>query len=715
MSIDKEIIRKDVLLKATGETKFTDDILLKDFLWGIQIGSPVDKGILIEIIFSKNIPWSEYIICTNKDIPGDNLMSSVVNDLPILVEKEINYKGQPILLIAHKEKEKLDLAKKNISFDIDNLNPILNLKDSIEKKFLSYEKIMKKGDIDNGFSNSYYIYEDTYSTQAVDQAYIEPQSMIAYNSIKESKKIFVKGSMQCPFYIKKTLEKVFNTEEVEVEQIMTGGAFGGKEDYPSLIASHTALLSYKSGKNVKIIYDRNTDIKITTKRHPSIINIKVGIDKKKKFKALKMIISLDCGAYETLSRVVLARAMLHCGAYEFENVEIIGKLYKTNTPPNGAFRGFGAPQSFFAVESFINTISEKIKNIQKTNILKKNSIMNCSQKLKSTTIPLIFKEISNNYKEHKITISKFNRLNKYKKMGVGFSLFFHGAGFTGSGEVIMKSKAGLKLLKNGNIKILAASTELGQGVFTIFPQIVSKCLNIPYKYIEVEKLNTSKVPNSGPTVASRSTMVVGELLINAAEKLKKEIGTYKTYKEYKNKVLNYFKYNKIDEFCSIFKNPKDYSWDEHSFVGDAYSDYAWAGYLTIIEIDLISYNLKVNLVEFIGDIGHVINKKNAEGQVEGGILQGIGYSLFENYTYNTSGFSNYILPSIMEKPKMKIKFIENISPFGPFGAKGLGEIPLNGMAPAIANALYNAIGIRIKDLPITPEKILMELSINNEN
>jgi len=707
MSQKEEIIRKDVLNKVRGETKFTDDILLKDFLWGIQIGSPVDRGILNRIIFSKKINWFEYIICTYKDIPGENLMSSVVNDLPILVEEEINYKGQPILLIAHKEKDKLNLAKNYISFDIKSQNPILDLQHSIKTKTFCYEKIMKKGDIEKGFSNSTYFFEDTFSTQAVDQAYIEPQSMIAINQ----NKISVKGSLQCPFYIKKSLEKVFNTQEVEVEQIMTGGAFGGKEDYPSLLASHVALLSYKSKKIVKIIYDRETDLKITTKRHPSVIEIKIGVDKHGIFKALKMIISFDCGAYETLSRVVLARGMLHCGAYEFENVEIIGRLYKTNTPPNGAFRGFGAPQSFFAVESLIDIISEKVKNIKKQNILKNNCIMNCSQKVKNTTLPLIYEEILSKYKAYETDISKFNSVNRNVKKGVGFSLFYHGAGFTGSGEVTMKSKAGIKLLKSGNIKILAASAELGQGVFTIFPQIISTFLKIPYKIIEVQEVNTSLVPNSGPTVASRSTMIVGKLLLNAAKKLKNKIGSYKTFEQYKKKVSSYFKTNKTSEFFSIYKNPENLSWDEDSFVGDAYADYAWAGYITIIEIDLLTYNIKVKKVDFFGDIGKVINKNNAIGQVEGGILQGIGYSLYENYTQNTSSFSTYIIPSIMEKPEMKIKFIENISPYGPYGAKGLGELPLNGIAPAVAMALYNALGIRVKSLPITPEKILEHLWI----
>lgn len=723
--IGKNISRDDGLYKVTGRTKYCDDLPLSDFLWGVQVGSPVVSGKLNKYILGKDVDWSEYCICDYRDIPGENSMASVVNDLPILVEDKVLYFGQPVLLIAHKNYEKLKFIEKHVIFEIEEDKEHIFFQDIKDKEKsgksnVFYEKVLSCGNVIKGFTESKYILDGIYNTQSVEQAYLETQSMIC--EIK-NEKIYIRGSMQCPFYVLSSITRAFQTDpsQVEVQHITTGGAFGGKEDYPSLLAVHAALLAKKSGKTVKITYDRKTDMSVTTKRHPSHTYIKIGLSDDLKMKSLLAVISLDGGAYETLSRVVLARALLHAGAYEIENVEITGKVFRTNTPPNGAFRGFGAPQSFFMIERHLDKICRKF-NLNKIELIRKNiycygSVMPSGQILKEeVSLPAIFEKILSvsNYKKLRKDVNKFNMSSKEKEYkGIGLSVFFHGSGFTGSGEIDMKSKAGLKITEEGKVILLTAATEMGQGSHIVLRQIVAEELCIPIENTFMEEINTQKVPNSGPTVASRTTMIVGKILQLCAQKIKKDIGN--STDSFREKTRKYIKEGKEPVFFETYQPPKNYRWDEKKFKGDAYSDYAWASYLVLLRINKKTFEVCIDKVFFVCDVGCTINPQLARGQVEGGILQAIGYSLLENISLKkgkciNADFTNYLLPTISSLPDIEIHFIENKSKHGPYGAKGLGELPLNGLPPAIANAVSDALDTEFVSLPITPEKILEKLS-----
>ncbi len=723
--VGKNIERFDAKSKVTGTALYADDIPLNDFLYGAQVGSPVARGILKAIKKDPDFDWTGFTFVDYKDIPGKNEVESVVWDMPFLVESEIRYHGQAILLLAHKNKETLEEGIKRISFDIEELPYVTTIDESLSKKIIMARednvfrtKLLHRGDLEKGFKNADFIFENTYYTPHQEQAYIEPFAMTAH---WENNKVYIKGTMQCPYYIHGGLKVLFDKkdDEVIIAQSAVGGAFGGKEDYPTVISGHAALLSLKSGKTVKIIYDRDLDMNITTKRHPSKSVVKIGVTKSGKITALDMDFILDGGAYETMSSVILARGMLHAfGPYELANVRINGVIVATNTPPNGAFRGFGAPQSFFAIESQIDLIAQKLNmspsELRKLNFVKKNGTFPTGQLLgDDVLITEVFEQMLNNadYENLQKEIAEFNKNNKTKKRGFGFSTFFHGAGFTGNGEVMVASKAGVRLQKDGKVFVLVANTEMGQGAHTVLPQIVAEALELPMDYVRTEKVDTSIVPNSGPTVASRTTMIVGEILRRVGKKIKKTLN-YNNESDYLEKVKAYLNNKDSENFYETYNKPPKIVWDDENYRGDAYGTYAWAAYGVLTEVDTLSYDVKLINAWSVFDIGKVINPLLASGQVEGGMIQSFGYALTENIVFDKKGkywnadFTNYIIPSIMDVPKMHIDFYNREYEFGPYGAKGLGELPMDGGAPAVNNAIRNAIGVDLFNLPLSPEQIM---------
>src|SRR5207244_2242545 len=381
-----------------------------------------------------------------------------------------------------------------------------------------------KGRIDQGFREADVIVEGEYRTGHQEQLYIEPNGVIA---VPEHGGVTVYGSMQCPYYVHRALKVLLDLpdEKVRVVQTETGGGFGGKEEYPSMIAGHAALLARKSGRPVKLIYDRVEDMVATTKRHPAIIRHRTGVTRGGRLTAIDIEVVLDGGAYATLSAVVLSRGVIHAsGPYRCDHIRIRGRAAKTNTPPNGAFRGFGAPQTQFAVEVHMDRIAEALGvdpvRLREINALRSGDTTATGQRLGRDTSALQVLRDAVKRTDFKKKRRKLVGTNR----GIGLSLFFHGSGFTGGGEVRLASKASLALTERGTVRILVASTEIGQGTRTMHAQIVADTLGIPYDAVEVNAADTGVVPDSGPTVASRTCMVVGRILQRCAEEMRARLG-----------------------------------------------------------------------------------------------------------------------------------------------------------------------------------------------
>ncbi|HET6647590.1 MAG TPA: xanthine dehydrogenase family protein, partial [Pyrinomonadaceae bacterium] len=367
-SIGKSVPRKEGRQKVTGAALYIDDLTFPGMLHGATVRSSISRGRIKKISFDGDIPWDEFTIVTAKDIPGENYVALILNDQPYLAAEFINHAEEPVVLLAHPDKYLLEEARRNVRIETEELPAVLSLEDSLAQNEIIWGNdnvfksfLVDKGNVDDVWARADYIVEGEYYTGAQEQLYIENNGVIAIANPADG--LTVWGSMQCPYYVHKALIKLFAQpeEKIRVIQTETGGGFGGKEEYPSLIAGHAGLLALKSGKPVKIIYDRAEDMVATTKRHPSRTRHKTAVTKDGKLLAMEIEFVIDGGAYCTLSPVVLSRGTIHsAGPYFCPHVRIRSQAVATNVPPHGAFRGFGAPQSIFALERQMDKVARTI-------------------------------------------------------------------------------------------------------------------------------------------------------------------------------------------------------------------------------------------------------------------------------------------------------------------------------------------------------------------
>jgi CO/xanthine dehydrogenase Mo-binding subunit len=733
--IGKSVPRKEGHKKVTGQSLYVDDLTFPDMLHGVTVRSPVARGRIKNISFEGDLPWDEVVVVTAKDIPGANHVALILEDQPYLAAEFVNHPEEPVVLLAHKDKYLLEEARRRVKIDIEELPPVFSLTDSLNKKEIIWGEdnvfktfLVDKGNVDDAWSQADFIVEGDYETGAQEQLYIENNGAIAMASSEDG--VTVWGSMQCPYYVHKALIKLFNLPEhqVRVIQTETGGGFGGKEEYPSLITGHAALLAWKSGKPVKMIYDRAEDMVATTKRHPSRTHHKTGVTKEGKLVAMEIDFLIDGGAYCTLSPVVLSRGTIHAaGPYVCPNVRIKSRAVATNVPPHGAFRGFGAPQSIFALERHLNKVADAVgltpDEFRRRNFIHEGETTATSQVIRDPVkmdhlLDRAF-ELSDYHKKRE-KFAKENQGERVKK-GIGFASFMHGAGFTGSGEVYLQSVVGCEATPEGKVQILAASTEIGQGTNTIFSQIASEALGLNFDMIEIVQPDTNKVPNSGPTVASRTSMVVGKLVESAVISLKQTlIGSGLLSDGYSQSDFQQACASYIERFGPLktsakYQPPPNVRWDDDKYQGDAYGAYAWAVYVAEVTFDELTYEAHVKDFVALQEVGKVINPVLASGQIEGGVAQAIGFTLFENVVWKdgrmaNNQMTNYIIPTPADIPPIRVFFEETPYPYGPGGAKGIGELPMDGAAPAILNAIENATGISFNHIPLMPEAMMEEVS-----
>jgi CO/xanthine dehydrogenase Mo-binding subunit len=518
------------------------------------------------------------------------------------------------------------------------------------------------------------------------------------------------------------------TDKIRVIQAETGGGFGGKEEYPSIIAGHAALLAWKSGKRVKIIYDRAEDMVATTKRHPSRTRHRTGVTRDGKLVAMDVDFVIDGGAYATLSSVVLSRGTIHAaGPYVVPNVRVHARAVATNAPPHGAFRGFGAPQAIFAVERHMDQVARAVnltpEEFRRRNFLHKGQTTATGQLINEEVNYEALLDRAFRESDYHAKRERFARENPGAtiKRGIGFASFMHGAGFTGSGEVYLASVVELEATREGTVRVLAASTEIGQGANTIFSQIAADALGIGYDRIEIAQPDTGAVPNSGPTVASRTSMVVGNLVETAALGIKRQLLESGllcdacTEDEFVRACKRFIDTRGPLRSRTQYEPPPGLFWDDKKYLGDAYGTYTWAVYVAEVAVDTVTFEARVTDFVAVQEVGKVIHPVLAAGQIEGGVAQAIGMAIYENVVWRdgrmaNGQMTNYIMPTAADIPPIRVFFEEQPYPFGPHGAKGIGELPMDGPAPAIVNAIENATGICVREIPATPEVLMRAMT-----
>jgi CO/xanthine dehydrogenase Mo-binding subunit len=732
--IGTSVPRKEGREKVTGHARYVDDLSFPGMIYGATVRSTLPRGRIRGILFEGAVPWNEFTVVTARDIPGKNCVTLLIDDQPCLASELINHPEEPVVLIAHEDKYLLEEARRAVRIEIEPLPAVFTVDDSLARKqviwggdnvFKSFH--VEKGNVDSAWASADFIVEGEYETGAQEQLYIELQGMIAVANANEG--VTVRGSLQCPYYVHKALVALFGLpkDRIRVVQTETGGGFGGKEEYPSMIAAHAALLAWKSGRPVKMIYGRAEDMAATTKRHPSRTRHRTAVTRDGKLLAMDIDFTLDGGAYETLSPVVLSRGTIHAaGPYNCPNVRIRSRAVATNAPPHGAFRGFGAPQSVFALERQLDRVAQAIglapDELRRRNFIREGETLAVNQVVREKVDMAHLMDRAfelSRYHEKKKQFAEANARGPVKK-GIGFASFLHGAGFTGSGEEYLASEVAAEATRDGRVRIFAASTEMGQGTNTIFSQIAAETIGLDSSWIEIVQPDTADVPNSGPTVASRTSMIVGKLVETAALEIQQNLlgsGTLKPgYKpdDFARACGEY-----VDKFGALeslakYEHPRDLHWDDARYQGDAYGAYAWAVYVAEVSVDMRTAEIRVDDFVAVQEVGKVINPVLAAGQIEGGVAQGIGFALYENVVWQegrmvNNQMTNYVIPTSLDVPPIRVFFEEIPYARGPAGAKGIGELPLDGTAPAIANAIAHATGADITRIPVTPEVLLAML------
>jgi CO/xanthine dehydrogenase Mo-binding subunit len=729
MHIGQSIPRREGRAKVTGHARYLDDLSMPGMLHGATVRSPVPRGIIRDIDYGPDIPWNEFTVVTAADIPGRNVVELIAEDQPYLADGRVNHAEEPVLLLAHRDPSMLEEGRRAVTFEIDPLPPVYSIEDALSGREIVWGRdnifktyLVARGDVDAEFERpGVVIVEGEFETGAQEQLYIEPNGMLALARGVDG--VTVWGSMQCPYYIHRALAALFDLpgEKIRVVQMETGGGFGGKEEYPSIIAGHAALLSWKSGRPVKMVYDRAEDMAATTKRHPSKTHHRTAVSGDGRLLAMDIDFVIDGGAYTTLSPVVLSRGTIHAaGPYFCPNVRIQGRAVATTAPPHGAFRGFGAPQSLFAVERHMDRVAAAVglppDEFRRRNFITTGQTSAVGQVMHEPIDVRRLLDRALELSDFHAKRARFDAANSASvlRKGIGIATFMHGAGFTGSGEDHLASIVEVEATRDGRVRVLTSSTEIGQGTNTVFAQIAADALGIGIDAVDVVQPDTAVVPNSGPTVASRTCMVVGKLVESAALALLTTLkGVDAQIADFAVACREY-----VDRFGPLrgsaqYRAPGGLRWDDERYQGDAYGTYAWAAYVAEVTVDTLTYEIRVDDFVAVQEVGRVINPVLATGQIEGGIAQGIGWALFEQVAWRegrmaNAQMTNYIMPSSMDLPPIRVFFEERPYAHGPAGAKGIGELPMDGPAPAIANAVSHATGVDVRHIPITPEA-LMEL------
>ncbi|MBC8185653.1 xanthine dehydrogenase family protein [candidate division KSB1 bacterium] len=787
-TIGKPTIRQDGYAKVTGKAKFADDINYPNQLFGVMLRLPIAHAKIIKIDYSEieNHPSIKTII-TSKDIPGEKRIGIIKKDQPIFCDEKIVTPGDVVgMLVGESERELLNLREK-VKYEYETL-PVLSdatkalqpdaplIHPELETNLIIHHPL-RKGDIEQGFSQSDFILEQTYTTQTIEHAYIEPETVIAV-PLEDKKGVKVIGSIQNPHSARNVVSSVLGLplNSVRIRQAELGGSFGGKDDTMNILSARTALAALKTGQPVKIRYSREDSILESYKRHPYRMKYKVGYNEDGKIKAMKIDILADGGAYASMSPFVTWRTVVQAtGPYEIENVWTDVRAVYTNNPYTGAMRGFGSPQPIFAQESIMDEIAIKLNKtpdeIRRINGLRIGSITSTGQKLVKHDVNLIkvldaateksgFTEKWKTYKQNSETANNYQNKNfiakqedslflekgdfipseKLLKKGIGLALSFRGCSLGAEG--IDAAAAYLSVQADGSAYLISGLAENGQGLRTTFSIIAAEVLGISVENIYYLEHDTGIIADSGPTVASRSTLMGGGAVKVAAEIIKVRLeDTLRTEWNLKKDEKVVFKggeifvatkpkrsiqfkklcnltYNKGISLSTIgwYPGPK-VEWDEEIGQGSAYFTYVYGCQVAEVTVNIGTGEVYVDRVVAVHDPGRVINLMGAQGQVYGGVTQGAGYGLWEEITTEEGSirelnFDQYLIPTSKDIGEIIPQFVEGDEQFGPWGAKALGEPTLELTAAAIANAVRNAVGIRHFSLPLNLEEIVLKRKLS---
>ncbi|MBZ5534605.1 MAG: xanthine dehydrogenase family protein molybdopterin-binding subunit [Acidobacteriia bacterium] len=811
-SVGKRVARPDSLDKVTGSARYIDDLSFGGMLFAAVVRSPHAHARVRKLSLS-NARRMEgvHAVLTARDIRGANLIPLIQQDQPMLADDEVRHIGEAVVLIAAETRQQAEDAARAVQVDYEVLPATLSIEEGFKNGEIIQHWKIRRGSPQDIFSRSdVAIVEGTYHTPYQEHAYIETNGMIAVPETDGG--ITVYGSLQCPFYVQKAVASITGLmmNACRVIQTVTGGGFGGKEDAPSLPAAMVASLAQATGRPVKYIMPREEDMQVMSKRHPGKILSRMAASRDGKLLAIDVDYFLDSGAYATLSPVVLWRGINHAaGPYRCEHARVDAYAIRTHKIPCGAFRGFGEPQIVFAQECQIDRLAEKLHidplNFREMNALELGDVTLTGQRLKES---VGFKETiaevkrASRYEELRREIERENAVSasngragvgQRKRRGLGLGCCYYGVGLGARGGYLNAAGASVVVSADASVTVAVGTTEIGQGMITVLSQIAADAIGCPFEFIRILPPDTALVPDSGPTVASRTTLMSGNAIADACRQIRERIiaacadfdfskaaedhfhssspehttpkgsaksafkdivtGSYRAGEEnrssfdentraaqvWKATIRHCFQ-NMVQLSAHGWAVPPQTTYDTETGMGDVYVTYSHTTNLAEVEVDLETGEARVLRVWTAHDVGKAINPQTGEGQIEGGVIQGLGYALTEEHILATRDslpdarfrradgskgcnpgrilndqFSTYIIPTAMDTPAIHPILVEQSFSYGPYGAKGLGETPIIAVAPAIVNAIAHATGIHLMQIPATPERIWEALRVRDKS
>jgi len=738
--------RPDARDKTTGATRFLTDIKVDGMVYAAPVVSsiPFGKIVAVDTSLAQKKPGFLGFISA-RDIPGENQVGVILSDQPLFANDIVRYVGDSVGLVIAETPEQARMAAEAIHITYDSWQPCFTISASrdsagpfIHQSNLACEHRVRKGDIHLGFSEAERIIEADFETPCQEHYYLEPQGCIAFPPNNGQIKIL--GSLQCPFYVQKAVATAMGVplSHVQVEQAPTGGAFGGKEDVPSEVCARAALAAWKLRRPIKMVYDRRQDVQITSKRHPFQMHYKVGVRKDGTLAAAEVLLEENAGAYATLSTVVSYRSAAQAlGPYAIPHVKVDSKSYYTNLPPNGAFRGFGSPQAAFGHERMMDIIATEL-GMDPFELRLKNIL--CSGDETSTGHRITMSVGAEATLQKAAEVSDWKAFHREKPdngrflSGLGISTIHYGNCLGAAGWYMDGAGVKIQLHRDGSVSVAYGLVEMGQGALTVVAQMVAEALGIAPERVTVLPTTSDQVPDSGPSVASRNVVMTGNAIRDAVGKLlpvlREAAGALlecppERIRFTEDKALDVdsdrqigfpklmdfvYRTNRSMEALGWW-HVRELDFDPQHGEGEAYFTYSFATHVAKVRVDRITGQVHVDRLYAVHDVGRAINPAGVEGQVEGGTAQGTGWVLTEQFQYEegkvlTSNLSTYLLPTVLDVAKVDTIIVEVPEPEGPWGAKGVGEPAIIPTAAAIVNAVSNAVGTQIRELPLTLEKIL---------
>lgn len=742
--VGKPVTRRDGVGKVTGETKFFSDMTLPNMLWAKAARSKYPHALIKSIDTSKAeaVPGVVAVL-THKDVPGMNAFGIFVPDQPVLCYDKVRYMGDAVAVVAAESKEIAERASDLVEVSYEPLpvvsDPVEALKPNSPKVHengnVQRHATIRVGNVEEAFRKAAVVVENTFHTGRQMHMFLETEAGVGMLDDQGSLVLYVGG--QSPYRDQMQVSRALgiSPEKIRVISTPVGGAFGGKEE--NSVQIHIALLVMKTKRPVKMVWTREESGVAGIKRHPMTVTMKTAADRNGKVLANHVRIIADTGAYASLGPTVLDVAMENsCGPYRVSNVDIDGYLVYTNNGMSGAFRGFGAPQVNFAIESNMDIIAEKL-GLDRLEIRKKNALLEgdigpfgCPLKgsvgIHETLLRAENSEIWRNRVKHKAQQSK-----PWCKRGVGIAAAVKGFGF---GALPDFAASSIQVTPTGKFVVGVSCPEIGQGATTAYAQIAAEALRCDVQDIYIASADSQLAPDTGTSSASMALVRGGNailaaapkmttLLIEAASKIMTEPKEMLTATESQvvstknqRKTLTYteiagylHKTGSETKVVAGYEVPRVDKPVEGS-IEIPHLSYMYASVVCLVEVNTLTGATKVLKMFLSPESGRIINPQAFTGQCEGAIVQGLGFALtedtqIEDGKIKTNNFTTYIIPTICDIPEIEVNPVETYEKIGPFGAKGVGEIGIIPIGSAVASAINDATGARIFTLPATPERV----------